>query len=80
MEKIKWYANIFNAKNDNMVDYVEYKSLKDTLLYHADDEQAKIFGINENEEVIDIKNTGEVLTNEQEKELLKKFGELNGNE
>lgn len=80
MKKIEWFANVFNKNNDNMVDYVEYKSLKDALLYHGDDEQAEIFGINENEEVIDIKNTGEVLTNEQEKELLKKFGELNGNE
>ena len=80
MRKIEWFANVFNKNNDNMVDYVEYKSLKDALLYHADDEQAEIFGINENEEVIDIKNTGEVLTKEQEEELLKKYGELNDNE
>lgn len=80
MRKIEWFANVFNENNDNMVDYVEYKSLKNALLYHADDQQAEIFGINENEEIIDIKNTGEVLTKEQEKELLKKYGELNGNE
>ena len=80
MREIKWFANVFNENNDNMVDYVEYKNLKNALLYHADDQQAEIFGINENEEIIDIKNTGEVLTKEQEKELLKKYGELNGNE
>lgn len=80
MREIKWFANVFNENNDNMVDYVEYKSLKEALLYHADDQQAEIFGINENEEIIDIKNTGEILTKEQEKELLKKYGELNGNE
>lgn len=80
MRKIEWFANVFNKNNDNMVDYVEYKSLKDALLYHADDEQAEIFGINEHEFVIDIKNTGETLTKEQEEELLKKYGELNGNE
>ena len=80
MNNVKWFVNVFNEKNDNMVDYIEYKSLKDALLYHGDDEQAEIFGINENEEIIDIKNAGEVLTKEQEKELLKKFGELNGNE
>lgn len=73
MRKIKWFANVFNENNENMVDYVEYKSLKDALLYHADDKRAEIFGITENEEVIDVKNIGETLTKKTRRRIIKEI-------
>lgn len=83
MRKIKWSVIVVNKKNENMCDCIEYDTLKEALLYHGDDEQTEINGIEEEGNITNIypvKDLYDVLTKEQEKELLKKYGELNGNE
>lgn len=77
VRKIKsWEVNVFNEKDNSMVDYIKYDTLKEALDCHSYNKQAHIYGITENDEVLNIKFAGDIILNEEQNRLLKRYEEV----